>query len=542
MQIFFLLILLCSFLTSGCQKSLEKETKLPIQKQAVIRFNIKDDPATLDPRKARDTVSITLMKMFFEGLTRINAQEEAELALAEKVEISDDLKTYTFHLKPTTWSNGDPLTASDFIYAWKNTLDPKLAYDNAYQLYVIKNAKEIKAGKLSPDTLGASAVDALTLKIELEQPTPYLMQLLSFPIFFPISQKIDELGSGWTLDTNLYVGNGPFMPSEWKHKDENLPIKNLKYWDVDQVKLTQIHMMMVSEETEMKLFEQKQLDWAGSPLSTLSLDAIAALKQQGVLQIKPILGTYFLRANTHKSPFDHVLIRKAFALAINRKDIVEHITQGNQLPAKSLVPPSLNLENISTIRDGAIEDARLLFQRALREAQMALEHLPKITLTYPASERNHRIAQALQQQWFSTFHVPIKLEALESKVYFERLSKQDYMLAAGSWLADYIDPMSFLEVFKHKSSSTNNTEWENERYMHLLDESAKIVDSPLRSKVLGQSEKILMEAMPIIPVYHYTMLYLKNDALKSVVFTSLGSIDFKWAYLDNDIIAGSKAP
>lgn len=542
MQKSFWLLLVCSFLISGCQKNLEKEAKQPIEKQAVLRFNIKDDPATLDPRKARDIVSVTLMKMFFEGLTRINAQEEAELALAEKVEISDDLKTYTFHLKPSMWSNGDPLTASDFIYAWKTILDPKFASDNAYQLYVIKNAKEIKAGKLSPDVLGASAVDALTLKIELDQPTPYFMQLLSFPVFFPISQKIDELGHEWTLDINQYVSNGPFIPSQWKHKDEIVAEKNLKYWDASEVKLTQIHMAMVSEETEMKLFEQKQLDWAGSPLSTVSLDAIPTLKQKNILQIKPILGTYFLRANTQKSPFDHMLIRKAFALAINRKDIVEHITQGNQLPAKSLVPPSLNLENTHAIKDGATEDSRLLFQRALREAQMALEHLPKITLTYPASERNHRIAQALQQQWFSTFHIPINLEALESKVYYDRLSKQDYMLAVGSWLADYIDPMSFLEVFKYKSSSTNNTEWENDRYMHLLEESAKIVDSSLRIKILGQSEKILMESMPIIPIFHYTMLYLKNDALKSVVFTSLGSIDFKWAYLDNDIIAGNNGP
>lgn len=500
---------------------------------AKVTLNIGSDPHTLDPRKARDTCCSTLMKMFFEGLTRIGKQDLAELALARSVEISEDLRKYVFSIRYSEWSNGEPLTASDFVYAWKKVLDPKYPADNAFQLYVIKNAKAVKAGQMSPDLLGVRALDPMTLEVVLEDPTPYFLELMAFPIFFPVCQKIDEENSHWAESAQAYVCNGPFLLKEWKHQDCLVAEKNNTYWDANRVKLSILEMVMVPEETELKMYRKNQLDWAGSPLSTLSVDALPELKRKREVNIKPILGTYFLRVNTQKPPFNHVKMRKAFALAAERSEIVKHITQGGQIPATGLVPLSFGLQKEPYFQDGAKEEATRLFKEALEENGLSLESLPPITLSYKTEERNHLIAQALQEQWHKAFGVRIQLESVEKKVYFDRLSKQDYQLASGSWIADFNDPVNFLEVFKYKKNSTNNTCWHHDEYTQLLDLSSKIMDPDKRLAVLVESEKILIDHMPMIPLFHFTMLYLQNGSLKDVVLSSLGNLDFKWAYLEN---------
>lgn len=501
--------------------------------RAKLSLNLGSDPQTLDPGKVRDTCSSTLMKMFFEGLTRIGKQDQAELALARSIEISEDLKKYVFSIRYSEWSNGEPLTVNDFIYAWKKVLDPKYPADNAFQLYAIKNAKAIKAGQMGMDQLGVRAIDPMTLEVELEHPTPYFLELMAFPTALPICQKSDEENAHWAESAATYVCNGPFLLKEWKHQDRLVAEKNNNYWDASHVKLDRLELVMVPEETEFKMYRKKQLDWAGSPLSTLSLDALPELKKSGEVNTKSILGTYFLRTNTEKPPFNNVKMRKAFALAIQREEIVKHITQGGQIPATGLVPLSFGLQKEPYFQDGAKEEAIQLFKEALEESGLSVETLPPITLSYRTEERNHLIAQALQDQWNKAFGIRIQIESVEKKVYFDRVSKQDYQLAAGSWMADYNDPVNFLDVFKYKKNSTNNTCWHNDEYEQLLDLSSTIMDPDKRSLVLAESEKILIDNMPIIPIFHFTMLYLHNPALKDVVLTSLGNLDFKWAYLEN---------
>ena len=199
----------------GCQ-SPSKKSQLD-QPSQVIRISIGDEPQTLDPRSYLNCA--TILRMLFEGLTRVNSQEKAELALADSVEISIDLKTYTFHLRSSVWSNGDPLTASDFIYAWKKTLSPNFPSDTAFQLYVIKNAKAAKEGKASLDAVGIKAVDEHTLMVELENPTPYFLELAAFPAFFPVNRTLDEKNPSWAQNASTFVGNGPFQLSEWEHTD-----------------------------------------------------------------------------------------------------------------------------------------------------------------------------------------------------------------------------------------------------------------------------------------------------------------------------------
>lgn len=521
----FTMVLMLAIMEFGCQSS---SSKADVSSKTHVRMNIAGEPQTLDPRKARDLKCQTIARMLFEGLARVGKDEKTQLALAQDVSISPDLKTYTFHLKDAVWSNGDPVTAEDFAYTWKKTLSPDFVSDTAFYLYPIKNAQKVKQGAVSLDALGVYALDEKTLVVELENPTPYFLELITLAPFFPVNHKIDQENPFWAQKADTYVGNGPFSLHSWKHHDCLHLKKNGEYWDKNAVQLTDLELTMVQEETELKLFEKKELDWAGSPLSVLPIDAIKALHK---VQKKEILGTYLIRLNTERAPFNHPNIRKAFALAANRKLIVDHVTQGNQIPATGLVPLSLGLQQKAYFQDGDRETAKKLFEETLAESNAPL---PEMTLMYNAGERNHLIAQALQQQWFEVFGIRIKLEGIEGKVYFDRLSKQDYSMASGSWIADFADPINFLEVFKYKKGGSNNTLWENAQYVALLDQSMQTADSLMRQKILADSEELLMREMPIIPIFHYTMLYVNQSYLQDVIVSSLGQMDFKWASIQEE--------
>ncbi len=494
-------------------------------------MNIGGEPHTLDPRKARDLQSLTITKMFFEGLTRINPQEIAELALAEKVDVSSDGKIYTFHLRNAVWSTGAKVTAHDFAYAWSKVLDPHFPADQAFQMYVIKNGKSCKEGKVVFEQVGVQVLDDQTLQVELEHPIPYFLELTALPVFFPVSQKVDVVNPHWAADAQTMIGNGPFLMKQWKHNDHLLAVKNQTYWDASHVKLRKIDLVMVSEETELKMYEKGELNWAGSPLSTLPVGALKELKKKGKLQVKPFLATYFFRTNIEAEPFQHPLMRKAFALALKRSEIVEHITQGGQLPATGLIPPSLGVQQMPYFQDGDLTLARQAFEEALQAEGLTRTTLPPISLMYVAGERNHLIAQTVQEQWRGAFGITIQLHAVERKVFFDRISKRNFQLAAGSWTADFSDGMNFLEIFKFKAGGSNNTSWENLHYRELLDQALEVNDPQVRKNIFRECESILMQEMPIIPLFHYTLLYV-SDNVKDVVLSHLGGLDLKWASVE----------
>jgi oligopeptide transport system substrate-binding protein len=515
---FFILLFLCTACSS--------------KKHDALRMNIGGEPHTLDPRKARELQSMTITKMFFEGLTRTNQDEKAELAMAEKIDISEDGKTYTFHLRNAVWNTGTKVTAHDFVYAWSKVLDPHFPADQVFQMYVIKNGKACKDGKVIFEQVGIKALDDKTLQVELEHPTPYFLELTALPVYFPISQKVDESHPHWASDAQTLVGNGPFMIKEWKHNDHLFAVKNSSYWDASHVKLKKIDLLMVDESTELKMYEKGDLDWAGSPLSNLPFVALKDLKKQGQLQVKPFLATYFFRTNVESEPFQHPLMRKAFALAIKRSEIIEHVIQGDQIPATGLIPPSLGIQQTPYFKDGDQEAAKATFEEALMAEGLTRETLPAISLMYIAGERNHLIAQTVQEQWRKVLGVNIQIHAVERKVFYDRTSKRSFQLAVGSWSADFSDSMNFLEIFKFKAGGSNNTGWENLRYRQLLDQALEVNDVQERQKIFQECESILIQEMPIIPLFHYTLLYVSKQNVKGVVLSHLGGLDFKWAYME----------
>ncbi|NBI31290.1 peptide ABC transporter substrate-binding protein, partial [Chengkuizengella marina] len=399
--------------------------------EQVLRVNFHSEPPTLDPGLASDSTSGTIIRAVFDGLTRLNPEtNEYEPSAAEDVQVSDDLLTYTFTIRDHSWTNGDPVTAHDFEYAWKRALDPATAADYAYQLYYLKNGADANAGDVSLDEVGVRALDDKTLEVTLENPTPYFLELTAFYTYMPVNKSIVEANENWANDaTDLYATNGPFKLTKWEHGSEVELVKNEDYWNVDAVKLQTINFSMVEDEsTELAMYEAGDLDWAGAPFSSLPTDAMAPLKESGDLITQEIAGVYWYKFNTEIAPFDNEKMRKAFSYAINRQEIIDYVAQGNQKPALGAVPLSMPL-NPDGYFDPTVEEAQKLFDEALAEMGLSsADELPPIVLNFNTSEGHQKIAQAIQEQWNQAFGIQVTLENVEWGVYIDKLHEGDYQI------------------------------------------------------------------------------------------------------------------
>jgi len=465
---------------------------------------------------------------------RVNQEGVVEEAMAESADMSEDGLTYTFKIRPDAkWSNGDPVTAQDFEYAWKWVLNPDNAdTDYAYQMYMIKGAQAAKEEGGSLDEVGVTAQDDHTLVVELQQPTAYFLELTAFYTFFPVNHKVVDGNDGWAHElTDQYVTNGPFLFDTWKHKDIIVLKKNPDYWDADTVKLETITMYMIDDEnTAKQMYDSGELDWLGSPTDTIPLAAIPAYKQEGVLNISTLAGVYYYAFNTEAEPFNNVNIRKAFAMAINRAGIVENITQAEQQPAMALVPPSIFEENEKGyFGDNDVEEAKKYLAKGLEE--LGLEKLPKITLSYNTSEAHGAIAQAVQDMWKEALGVEVELNNEEWAVYLDSMGAGNFQVGRMGWLADFNDAINFLEIFESVGGN-NYTNWEDAEYKELLKQSRTETDPAARRDLLRKAEEIFMEALPISPIYYYTNVWTNQDYVKNVEVSPLGLVQFKWGYIE----------
>lgn len=517
----FLAVLILGLIFTGCKGEAEKH-KSSLQ----VAFN--SEPKTLDPRLATDLQTANALHIVYEGLMRTDEQGNVIFGIAESVDISPNLKTYTFKLREANWSDGNMLTAKDFEETWKSMLDPLFPAPNAYQLYLIKGAKAYKENRGTLEDVGISSDGDRTLVVELENPTPYFLKMVSSFFYLPVSPQLRE-----NRESSEVISNGPYKLRQWKHHNEIIMEKNPMYWDAEAVTLDQISLVFLDENTSYKMFESGELDRTGSPTSTLPQDAVSPLKEQQQLKIKPAFATHWIRFNVAKAPFDQSKMRKAFNLALDRRGIVDHVTQGNQKPAIGIVPPLSDWHQVFYYKDHDVTAAQTLFQEALTDMNLDKNSLPVITLYYTPSDRDHKIAQALQQQWGNILGLNIGLRALESKTFVQNVQQGDYQMALGSWYADFNDPINFLEIFKYKSNSSNRTGWENQKYIELLDASSQEGNPGQRLDILRQAEHLLMDEMPIAPLFFASFNYLENEHVKGVHLSELGILDFKYARIDD---------
>lgn len=494
--------------------SCAKEQKNSPRNGSTLRVNIIREPSTMDPRKGSEFIGAALHGILFEGLTRLNSDYSVSPAQAEAIEISDDRKTYTFHLRKTKWSDGSFVTATDFEKAWKKILTPDFPAANAPLFYPIKNAEEAKKGLVPIDAVGVYAIDDETLIVELKNPTPYFLKLIAFCVFSPVKHTLDKLDPEWMNSAGEnYLTNGPFKLKSWKHDNEIVVEKNAFYWESSMIPLENIQISMVKDEiTVLQMYENDELDFIGDVLSPIPSDALTKYQKKGLLKSFPSAATTAVAFNVTEFPLSNKSIRKAFAYAIDRQEIVNNITQLGEEVATQIIPTCLKTEPaLSYFKDGKMKKAQKYFARGLKELGISAREFPILTYSYSFSDLNHKLAQALQQQWKKNLGVKVQLERSEHKIFLDKLINRDYSLAQMFWFAQYHDPMSILERFKYKTNPKNYCNWENPTYISLLEKTAFDVTPKERAKLLEAAESLLLNEMPLTPIYHWKTVFMAKD-------------------------------
>lgn len=508
-------------LFSSCGKEAPK-------KISQLRMNIIHEPGTMDPRRGSELIGSTMHFILFEGLMRLNPDGSLTPAQAKSVSISDDRLTYTFSLKETFWSDGSPVVAKDFEMAWKKILTPDFPAANAHLLYPIKNAEKAKRGLVSLPEVGIVSKGDKTLVVTLEKPTPYFLDLISFCVFFPVPYKMDEADPKWALEAGPhFVSNGPFKLAVWKHDNEILFEKNPLYWEANQIYLDKIHVSMVADEnTAMHMYEKGDLDIIGMNTSPIPNEVLLKYQKLGLLQTQSTPGTTILCFNVNKFPFSNKNIRKALALAIDRQEIIENLTQLNEEIATGAIPPVLKgNKNRRFFEDNDAKRAKVYFKKGLEELGIAKEAFPDITYSYSISEANHKLAQAIQHQWKEVLGVRVRLQMSTHKVLVDNLGMRNFEIAQSLWMAQYRDPMNIMERFKFKTNVKNYPGWENPEFIRLLDKSAVDLSVEERNKTLEEAESLFIEEMPVIPLYHWKTSFMIHPNLTHEELMPGGAFD-----------------
>lgn len=535
---FFFLILIFSmsvFFNSGCFKSKKSTVEQGIEEQVLHRGN-SAEPEDLDPHITSGISEYNILSALYEGLVDFHPETlEIIPGAAESWEILNEGKKYIFYLrKNAKWSNGDPVTAHDFVFSFKRILSPKLGAPYAYTFYPIKGAKAYHRGELTDfSQVALKANSDYELQIELNHSLPYLLSLLPHMAWYPLHKKsilqfgaIDERGTSWTRAGNL-VSNGPFKLAQWEISKKIVLEKNPYYWDKDIIRLNAIHFYPIDNlNAEERAFRTGQLHITDS----IPLTKIDRYKGSKVLSLNPYFSTYTYIFNTKKAPFDDVRVRKAFSLAIDREAIVKKITKKEESPAHSFTPPRKNGYVPTTELEENIQKAKkLLAQAGYPEGK----DLPAFKLVYNTSDAHRSIAEALQHMWSKNLNAKVELINQEWKVYLKSRLNNDFHLIRFGWVGDYLDPNAFLSVF-HSASENNFSGWSSQEFDQLLDLSSRTLEVQKRFHYLNQAEHILIDELPIVPIYYYNTAYLVHPSVKGWFPNLLNYHNYKYVYLEKE--------
>lgn len=512
-------LLLTTLLLSGCSGGESNVTTG--NRDGILHWGNGTDPQELDPHIVTGVPEHHILTALLEGLVlKDPATLEPIPGVAESWVISDDGKTYTFQLRHNAqWSNGDPVTAHDFAWSWWRALQPALGNQYAYMFFPVKNAEAYLKQEIDDfSQVGVKVLDDYTLQVELTNPTPYFLQLLDHYSMFPVHRATiekfgapDERGSLWTRPGN-FVGNGPFLLTEWQLFKKVEVTKNPYYWDAASVKLNGIRFHPTENvTTEERMFRSDQLHHTAS----IPIDKVATYQKQkpGLLHSHPYLGNYFYRINTKLPHLSDKRVRQALAMSINGKQIVEQVTKGGEVPAYTFTPP----DTLGYTADAGFSFNPEKARQLLAEAGYPNgEGFPVTELLYNTSEGHRKIAVAIQQMWNQYLGVNITLNNQDWKVYLNSVDSGDYTIARAGWIGDYVDPNTFLDMWI-TDGGNNRTGWSNPRYDELILKLApKAGDRETRYKLMREAEALLLEDMPVIPIYIYNSKSLVHPSLKGL--------------------------
>lgn len=498
-----------------------------------IRVNFRNLPQSLDPRLTRNDCSISLVRMLFEGLLRKNFDGSLQMALAESVHVSRDGKTYTFTLRKTHWSNGEPLTARDVEYSWKKTLDPRLHSLFAYTFYIIKNARAAHRGNLPTESIGVHAADDRTLVVELEAPSPHFLESTAHWTYSVIPAEIDRENPGWAYEEGQrYICNGPFLLHERRPGQAIVLFKNPYYWDASCIRLEKITVHTVEDPLiERDMFMQGEIDLLAEPMGNIADEELVLGKKESETLPYPLYSVSFLRCNTNRFPFNNQNIRRALQelLWSQSERLAEESGIAWAGPAFSLLPEELSFGSSPSLPP-SMKRAHAFLEEGLREISRRKEDIPKIDLIFntPSLEKlAHAVARLLRE----ALGLPIDVFKNSQTPYFKRLMDGQYHLSLGIWDSWLFDPAYTLDCFKFRGDPSNTSNWEETGFISSLECAANTLDPNVRNYHLRQAENILLEAAPIIPLFQKRGMYCKKKHVHDVVLARNNEIDLKWAYL-----------
>lgn len=462
-------------------------------------FNNASEPQSLDPALIQGVPEHRLYMALFEGLMVFNPKTGgAEPGLAEKWTISKDLATYTFKLRKANWSDGTPITAQQFVDSWLRILDPATASNYSYMVAdAVAGAKEYNSGKGPREGVKIKAIDPQTFEVTFVGPLPYALDMLTHYAFAVVpTHAVAKFGKDWIKPGN-FVGNGPFILKEWKPQDRIVAVKNDKYWDAKNVKLKSITFLPIEDQSvAYDKFKAGEVDW----LPEVPPAKIDEIKLRKDYQHGTGSTVYYYIFNVTRKPFDDVRVRKAFSMAINRKELCDQVLKAGDVPTAGLVPPFGSYKTAQGNGFNPEEAKKLLAAAGFPGGK----GFPKFTLIYNTSARHKRISEWVQQQWKTILGIDAELTNLEWNTFLDTRSKtHDFSVTRAGWQADYMDPGNYLDMFK-TGAGNNDGLYSNKKYDDLLTKASKVPGGPGRDKLLMQAEQIMVtQDQAVAPFFFY---------------------------------------
>jgi len=464
-----------------------------------FRINNMVEPESLDPALVTGVPEHRIVSNLFEGLTTTSPQDlSPQPGMAESWSVSKDGLVYTFKLRDAKWTDGRPVTASDFVYAWERVLNPKTGAKYAQQLYYLRNGEEYNKGRIADFTqVGVRAPDARTLQVRLRCPTAYFLDLTSFYTLYPVPRwTMEAHGRDW-MKPGKIVSNGPFRLAGWVPQKELILEKNPGHWDAAAVKLQRAIFLPTDDvNTAYKQFLAGDSDWVPQ-VPTAQIDGVRSKPE---FYVSPYLGTYYFRFNVGKPPVNDLRVRRALSMAVDREALTRYVTKAGEVPASTFVPAGLrgytNAKGLALDVGGA---KKLLAEAGYPDGK----GFPKVELLYNTNDLHRVVTQAVQQMWKQSLGIQVDLVNVEWKVYLSRQSQLDYQISRAGWIGDYVDPNTFLDMWI-SGGGNNQTGWSNTRYDDMISRAAcKLVNAGERMRLFQEAEQLLLNEAPVLPLYTY---------------------------------------
>jgi len=503
-----------------------------------LNLTLGDEIPTMDLSKAVTTLSYSLLNATMEGLVRQDPNGQIQPGIAKSWDISADGLTYTFHLRSDAkWWNGDPVTAHDFAYSWKRTLNPLTKAENADVVAWIKGGTAYALGKGSAEDVGIKVVDNQTLQVQLETPKPHFLAMTGFSIFFPQNQKfVEAAGEKYGSEADKFLGNGPFKLTSWLHEASATLEKNASYWDAASVKLQKVTFTMVRDShTALNLYESGQID-----MTSLLREQIDRFKSSPELLSMTKEVSSFLPYNLTNPVLKNKKIRQALAYSIDAQSFVDVVLGNGSVPATSLTPAGVKDgaggEYIKGLGDAMqrkqrASQAKTLLQEGMRE--LGLQAPPKIRYLADDSSAGRKGAEFLKEQWLKHLGLDVELDIVPPKMRIQKMLTRDYDIGTVYWNPTYSDAMAYLELWVTTGSYNTAVGWSNADYDALLLAANREADAKKRTKHLQDAERILLEELPVAPLYWSGTQALLKPYVKGLVLPSSGfDYELKWTWIE----------